>query len=169
MMKKRLWATFALALALPHFALALPGLSSALGSAVPGAKDDASCANFSGTWKGSCTVGDHKVENTKTITQQGCYGLLEDGNYDPIGGSSTLALTIPIPDKGIVSVSATGSSDWNKDRTGLDIHYAGLVKNVGKAGVLPFGGSATQRLDGNRMLIDFSVFGTQGSCVYDKQ
>lgn len=82
------------------------------------------CANFSGSWKGSCKVKDKTFDESVTIEQTGCELIEVTGSEGkkvklPVGGVMNVSVTVP--GKPGFTGSGTLTSNWNEERTVLQV------------------------------------------------
>lgn len=75
------------------------------------------CADFSGTWKGTCVTSDNEnYEYTQVIEQYECEDVSLGDTYLAFGGSNRLGSTVSNATHDI-----TAFADWNPARTGFRI------------------------------------------------
>ncbi|MCX6124404.1 MAG: hypothetical protein NTV34_06595, partial [Proteobacteria bacterium] len=142
---------------------------------------DASCTNFTGTWKGTCTdTSGKKKEDTTVIRQYGCGVIsLSDSDTLPLffGGVNNEGYTIKTS-----AISYTTTIDWNKEQTVANIAMHGLGRALGGANFWEMTGNGNLYLvDENNLKVRFGyqststadgeIFrsGASQSCQYLKQ
>lgn len=131
----------------------------------------AGCADFSGTWSGSCSLGSDVIlkDDIVKITQEGCTTIQRGTDSVGIGGLKTYGETRS-SDKGSFSYSVAVTTDWNDDRTALLTSFNGIVKTIGHSGSFRFSGSGQTRLSQAGKLVDeMDLLGMKLNCVYEKK
>lgn len=134
------------------------------------------CADFSGTWKGTCKAQDQTKEETISIEQKGCQ-LMEVTGHEgkkillPIGGVVEVSLTVP----GEPGFTGSGelTSSWNEDHTVLHVIMGKSGKKL--AVDKPSRGMMVSQnikvLDG-KLNVEFTAYHhkdkTTGSCEFSK-
>jgi len=135
------------------------------------------CADFSGTWKGTCKVKEQTLEETVTIEQKNCDLLKVTGKEGkvinlPLGGVMNSTVTVP----GNPGFTGSGSvtSHWNAEHNTVQV----LVGKTGKKLAIdrPTRGmmvSQEMKLVEGKLAVDFTVYyhkeKTTGSCEFSKQ
>ena len=95
---------------------------------------DVTCANFAGTWKGTCSdQSDHApVEESFTITQKDC-GNIEvqsDKNKMSIQVGGTVSMGGAIPGNPAINFGGSLVSNWDKDHKVLSLYVNGGGKEL---------------------------------------
>lgn len=127
------------------------------------------CVNFSGNWKGKCSVGEVSQEGTIEIQQDGCESIRLGTETIMLGGLDGRFQNNPTKDGISYSISVSMTNDWNADRTELKTYFTGIVKVAGTEGFTPLTGTGVMRLNGAKLVNDLDVFGFKVNCVYEKQ
>jgi hypothetical protein len=118
--------------------------------------------SFAGKWKGKCT-GQEKDQSFE-ISQKGCEAIGSDHEAYLIGSSKTESVFAK--QGGYVG---TATLDWNADETALNLYASGSVNLYGAHPGVAYSATGTLKIDGTRLLGDFTVAGQKVSCVYEKQ
>ncbi len=127
------------------------------------------CANFSGSWKGKCSVDGASAEGAVEIKQDGCNAVQMGTQSHVIGAMENHSQTFLLsPDK-TFSYGGSLTSDWNAEGSQLVTHFTGMAKLLGTSGHIPLSGKGVMKLDGSRLVNELSVLGMNISCVYEKQ
>ncbi len=136
----------------------------------PHVSKDATCTNFTGTWKGSCSGGDGSHQDaTTTITQQGCAFLVADDQLIPLGGFMASSGVSPVDDTHALAGNLSTTAGWNANKSAVQMNYSGSAQFVGQEELVQITGNTLLHIEGSQLLLDGSVAGIQISCAYDKQ
>lgn len=136
------------------------------------------CTDFTGSWKGTCTVGEKTKEENFTVKQKGCEFIeVSDskGNSKmtlPIGGTFNGGGVMP----GNPAVTFGGNiqSHWNKEHTVLNLLVGGGAKQIA-IDTEPHGFMVKEemKVDGNKLAVTIvahhSKGKTNGTCEFIKQ
>ncbi len=153
---------------------AFPGLQSLTqGPAIKKAVANLACADFSGTWKGTCQLpGFEPSEETLSIRQTGCERLEIGQDRYVVGGVRTQVMDYPVEYARAQAYHSvqTERLDWNADKSAL------VMKsnvNSGFIGGDPYSANidirAAIKREGSRLSIEINAQGTKGSCSYSLQ
>jgi hypothetical protein len=121
----------------------------------PTPDENPSCVNFAGKWKGFCTKGDKKSEQTMELKQTGCEYIGSKDFSLPIGGVANLGFNTPLTDKAAAQVAhATVGFVWSPDRTALIIDTIATHKELGTAKAMKsFSGFGEMKYLGTKLQI----------------
>lgn len=90
------------------------------------------CADFSGTWKGNCKVGEATKEESFEIAQKSCDALEIKGGHGkfflPVGG--VLGLGGSMPGTPAKAFGGNIDSHWNKEHSVLTLNIVGGGKKL---------------------------------------
>lgn len=129
-----------------------------------------SCTDFSGKWKGECSVAGLSQELTIDIKQSGCTMIQMGNDLVAIGGLKNETQALPaLVDGKTVLVAGSVATDWNEDQSQLKSKFTGLVKLIGSSTSVPLSGQGSTRLEGKKLIQELDMGGIKFSCTYDKE
>jgi len=135
------------------------------------------CADFTGTWKGTCAVDNKTHDDSFTATQKGCEFLEVTGKDNhkimiPIGG--IVSLEGAVPGNPGSTFGGKINSSWNKEHTTLNLIISGghkkLVIDEALEGMML---KQDIKLEEGKLKVDFTAYHskekTVGNCSFVKQ
>jgi hypothetical protein len=126
------------------------------------------CTDFSGRWKGQCSVDGATFNLSRDIKQVGCTVLQDGSDITGIGSIKNDVQTQLSAEGKSISYSVATSATWNADQSLLQIQLSGIVGVEGYAPIA-ISGNGTMSLDNNKLVETFSVPYAQVSCSFDKE
>ena len=136
------------------------------------------CTDFSGNWKGTCTLAEgKKLDESFSMAQTGCEMLQVSGEKQntqilPIGGVMTTGGAIP--GNPAMTFGSSVDSSWNKEKTTLTISIMGGGKKLASddAGQ-GFFLTEEARIVNGKLAVDIHAAGSSGEivsfCEFDRQ
>ena len=150
-------------------AFAMPMAERLLSSRAAPTTPSSACADFSGTWEGSCKVGGQVIQNAQTISQNGCDSVTMGNDLIVINGLKSENLTLPMGAKGVLALAVTQSAQWETSGTELAIRYNGFLSTVHDRQQVEVKGAARLRLNNGQLAYEAEILGVTLSCLYDKK
>lgn len=93
--------------------------------------EDASCANYTGQFKGVCIFEGKRIEDTINIQQQGCEILAVNGMDFVVGSAVSMACAAPaVGARASETASKSAVINWNADKSFLKISGSVLKHNL---------------------------------------
>ena len=131
------------------------------------------CADFSGTWKGTCEFKVETIKVTQEVKQFGCFMIATDNQYHFIGGVKNQSDFLPKIEDTTESflLNSTSSMAWNEDKSKIHntmvINYHTLP-NLAQSDQINV--TSDMWLENGQLVSEFEVTPNQGkgSCRLDK-
>jgi len=123
------------------------------------------CVDFSGQWKGTCSVNGADQEAQMQLGQVGCQMLQADGTLIVIGGIETRTRAM----KEGFSGAEIGMADWENEGSTLVGKQFGAYRMLSSGGALAIPLSWKMRLNDDALQVDMNIVGYEMHCRYARQ
>ncbi len=122
------------------------------------------CADFSGSWRGTCTTNGQTATDVMIVTQSGCESMNLGGQNVVVGGTTNESHV-----ESDLTTTTIISAAWKQSKTELAGKLIIIQLRKGESGQKYAQLDTSVKLDGTRLLVTARGQDIDASCSYDRQ